>query len=913
MSSSSLSIGNESPDRSSLDSGVIGTQPAAAVEQPGSAPQIPGYRVVRPLGGGGQGSVWQAVALDGARKVALKVIRPERMGDERVRARFRQERRILELLDHRNIVRVLDHGELPGGALWHATEYVSGKPLHEYVNELDEAAIREGGRRRCGTFPLETVLRLFSRVCDAVHTAHQVGVIHRDLKPSNVLVDDGGEPHVLDFGVARPPRAEDPEALTLTGEFVGSVTWASPEQVSGGAGAVDERSDVYSLGLVLYHLLTGAYPYDVTGGAATVFDRIRHADPTPPGAYATFIDDELQTVILKCLAKERERRYATAAELRDELERYLRREPIRAKGENSWYALRKFVSRNVALSSGAAVAFVLSLAFGAAMWGLYAQQLAATRRAESAEQDARHSEARALAAERESKRQLAETHAQAARLASQRGDWRAALHNYECALSLGHPDEIRMRLGALAAHDALKHNEETARAIDALLAREDLGPYAAQAWLWRGYVDLLSGDDPESALEAVETALKLEADLNPGDAAFARGLIAERMPDAVASFREALRVDPFHRRARGMLGASLLVSGDRPAAEQELLIAAEMFPEDFEVRCSLAIALALQRRPEEALAELERVRGQVDEALIADFASLVTLLDGALKPFDTWTPLNPGGGDTVRFVTTAAALVARLVRAAPTLEGDARSATSLLIRALPPAGRALWSDRFAAMMALLSGTDDVIERFERIVDASPDGMSYLFYGGALLAADRSAEAADALWEAAQRPAILDIRRVALLSAMTAELSYLRLPPAGRSGFERCEQALRVLGAVHEERMLTPEIAWVAIAGARDLGAIALAREMAEEALREAPRDGRCAEELALTHLADGAYGPAILAAARAMEINPASVRARGALDQAAARLGRIGPPGNEVSLEEFRLVGCADNAFGDSE
>lgn len=913
MSSSSLSMGSEPADRSSSASGAVGAQTAAAAAPPALAPQVPGYRVVRPLGTGGQGSVWQAVALEGAQKVALKVIRPERISDERVRARFRQERRILELLDHRNIVRVLDHGELPGGELWHATEYVSGKPLHEYVNQLDQAAIREGGRRRSGAFPLATVLRLFARVCDAVHTAHQVGVIHRDLKPSNILVDEAGEPHVLDFGVARPPRSEDPEALTLTGEFVGSVTWASPEQVSGDPAAVDERSDVYSLGLVLYHLLTGAYPYDVTGGAATVFDRIRHADPTPPRAYATFIDDELQTITLKCLAKERERRYQTADELRDELERYLRREPIRAKGESTWYALRKFVSRNLALSTGVAVAFVLSLGLGAAMWGLYARQLFETQRAERAEQDARRSETRALAAEHEAKRQLAETYAQAARLASQRGDWRAALQSYESAMALGHPDEIRMRLGTLAAHDALKHNEATDQAIDALLARDDLGPYAAQAWLWRGYVDLLSGYDQESAREAVVTALNSESALDPADAAFARGLIAERMPDAVASFREALSVDPFHRRARGMLGASLLVSGDMPAAEQELLIAAEMFPGDFEVRCSLAIARALQRRPEEALAELERVRGQVDEALIADLASLITLLDGAIQSFDTWTPLDPGGADTVEFITIAAALVAKLTRAAPNLVGDPQAVTSLLGRALPPAGRALWIDRFAAMMALLSGTDDVVERFERIVDTSPDGMSYLFCGGAMLAADRSAEAADALWEAAQRPAILDIRRIALLSAMTAELSHLRLPPPGRSGFERREQALRVLRVVHEEGMLTPDIAWAAIAGARDLGAVTLAREMAEEALREAPQDARCAEELALTHLADGAYGPAILAAARALEIEPGSARARGVLDQAAARLGRIGPPGRDVSLEDFRLVGCGGDAPRESE
>ncbi|MEP0845375.1 MAG: serine/threonine protein kinase [Phycisphaerae bacterium] len=339
--------------------------------------------MVRRLGQGGQGTVWQAIHEASRRKVALKLIRPEALSDPRARARFEQEYETLRQLSHPNIVAVLARGELPGGALWHATEYISGYALHEFVHELDRSALDgRGGLESRRAFPLREVLGLFIRICDAVQAAHAVGVIHRDLKPTNVLVDERGEPHLLDFGLARPATRASPDAVTLTQEFLGSPTWASPEQVEARPALIDVRTDVYALGIMLYHCLTGRFPYDVSGPLAQVFDQIRRADRVRPGAHATFIDRELDAVILKAIARDRSERYASAQDLADELRRYLSGRPVQARGDSRWYRTVKFVRRHWAAAAATTAVLVLTIVYAATMSVMFVRQRAATARAE---------------------------------------------------------------------------------------------------------------------------------------------------------------------------------------------------------------------------------------------------------------------------------------------------------------------------------------------------------------------------------------------------------------------------------------------------------------------------------------------------------------------------------------------------
>ena len=169
--------------------------------------------------------------------------------------------------------------------------------------------IKTGGFLSASGLPAITpLLLLFEKICGAVNYAHQRGIIHRDLKPSNIRVDAAGEPHVLDFGLSkvelREPAARSRPTVTLAGQFMGSLPWASPEQTEGQPGQVDIRTDVYALGVLLYQLLTGRFPYEVAGPFSEVIDRIKHIPPTRPSSVRREVDDELETIVLKTLAKE---------------------------------------------------------------------------------------------------------------------------------------------------------------------------------------------------------------------------------------------------------------------------------------------------------------------------------------------------------------------------------------------------------------------------------------------------------------------------------------------------------------------------------------------------------------------------------------------------------------------------------
>ena len=321
---------------------------------------IPGYELVRRIGGGGQGTVYEAVQSSTGRRVALKVIRSDRASSSRWR-RFEREVRLLARLQHAHIVTVYDSGHTDD-CLYFAMELVDGQRFNEYVHHagLD--------RRRS--------LTVFAEVCDAVHAAHQRGVMHRDLKPANILVDDAGVPHVLDFGLAKLILESDDEtrsdaALTQDGQFLGTIGWASPEQVQGDPEDVDIRTDVYSLGVILFELLTGIPPYDTNRPLREAIDNIIHVQPERPSTLDRAIDDDLETIALRCLAKEPDRRYGSVGELASDLRRYLTGEPIEAKRDSRLYVLRKTLFRHRVIVAIATTALLFGLGFGVVMTGLY--------------------------------------------------------------------------------------------------------------------------------------------------------------------------------------------------------------------------------------------------------------------------------------------------------------------------------------------------------------------------------------------------------------------------------------------------------------------------------------------------------------------------------------------------------------
>ncbi len=309
---------------------------------PEGAPRLAGYRIVGEAGVGAQGVVYRAVQESTAREVAIKVVAG---GDDGWRSR--REAEIVGALRHPGIVMVHEAREVGDGRTAIVMEYVEGAPIDLWARPVS-------GTPRAR----DEALRMFAGVCAAIHHAHLNGVIHRDIKPQNILVRKAGSPVVLDFGVARRGGA----LRTHAGELAGTPAYASPEQVGGDPNAVDALTDVYSLGVLLYTLLTGALPYALEGSLLEMAATIREAEPTPMRRLDPTIPAELEMVVGRAMQKDKRDRYQSAAALGSDVERFLRGLPVEACGESAWYLTRKLVSRHRWRVVGGVAAALLALA-----------------------------------------------------------------------------------------------------------------------------------------------------------------------------------------------------------------------------------------------------------------------------------------------------------------------------------------------------------------------------------------------------------------------------------------------------------------------------------------------------------------------------------------------------------------------
>lgn len=385
--------------------------PASIHQASGPIPQqIGSYRIIRKIGEGGMGSVYEAEQENPRRRVALKVIKHGFASAQALR-RFELEAQLLGRLQHAGIAQVYEAGTADTGLgpqPFFAMEFIDGAALLEYAD-----------RQQLGT---RQRLELMARICDAVQHAHLKGIIHRDLKPGNILVTDdvttgltasgerytqsrransfnvlsmGAQPKILDFGIARATDS-DIQATTMqtnVGQIIGTLPYMSPEQVAADPQALDTRSDVYALGIIAFELLTGRLPYEIQNKMIHEAVRtIREEEPPPLSTINRVYRGDVETIVAKALEKEKTRRYQSAAELADDIRRYLRDEPIVARPPSTIYQIKKFAARNRALVGGVVAVFVV----------LVAGTVISTReyfKAAAARDDARRERDRAVEAE----------------------------------------------------------------------------------------------------------------------------------------------------------------------------------------------------------------------------------------------------------------------------------------------------------------------------------------------------------------------------------------------------------------------------------------------------------------------------------------------------------------------------------
>ena len=557
------------------------TAPAEQPIAPGAV--IGRYALVRFISEGGMGEVWQAERRDTFRqRVAIKFMHAGRASPREALARFELEREVLAALDHPNIARIFDGG-MHHGRPWFAMEYVDGVPITDFCDRGQGCDLADR-------------LVLFHQVCDAVTHAHRRGIIHRDLKPSNILVcqGTGGTPvvKVIDFGIAKAmtSRLLIGEGITQEHRPIGTFEYMSPEQADPMGRDIDSRTDVYSLGVVLYELLAGVKPFDLQRRAEVEARRIvlEEEAPTPSLRLSTVasrdsgsalrisrarrdevhrligrLRDELEWIPLMAIRKDRERRYSSPEELSRDIDNYVSGRPLLAAPESAWYRVRKFVRRRRAvLSALGAVACALVIGTALALW----QWSLATR-------------------ERNAARQSQEFI----------GDL------FRPQVDLGRPAEVvdLIRLGGQSAESRFSDDPASYAWVLTVMAE---GAVVAEEWT-------LAGDLSERGMTAAEAGGRRDLRDRCDGIRLESGYRSGSSADPVLALKEALRALPDPEsdsslRLRNQLAGALKWQGDLDAADREygLVLAA------YEERDGEGSWHALQARHNMNLVELARWR-----------------------------------------------------------------------------------------------------------------------------------------------------------------------------------------------------------------------------------------------------------------------------------------------------------------
>ena len=439
------SVATESTAGELIDYACTQASCATRAHMPSGTSDLPenffaGYTLRGRIDRGGQGAVYEAIEHSTGRRVAIKVLRSGPFSSVTERMRFDREIRILAELQHPHIVTIHSSGEVEDHR-YYVMDFIAGRTLDHFVQEED--------------LSIDAVLALFLEICEAVHAAHLRGIVHRDLKPSNIRVDEYGKPHVLDFGLAKPildTAAGESQEATMSGYFVGSLPWAAPEQLSTASDAIDLRTDVHGLGLLLYAMLAKSPPFTHSASLPDVMDDILEREPPPLSSINPRVDDELNTIVSMCLQKDPNRRYQIAGDLARDIERYRAGEPIEAKRDSAAYLLIKTLRRHRLLVAMATAMLLLTIGYGVTVSVLYSEATASEHLAERRAQDASEKYSLARDALEFVVGEVSENLADAPRAVAVRQRILEGAFDRLSALTGQHGDDPRLRLDLMRTH-----------------------------------------------------------------------------------------------------------------------------------------------------------------------------------------------------------------------------------------------------------------------------------------------------------------------------------------------------------------------------------------------------------------------------------------------------------------------------
>ncbi len=628
------------------------------------------YRLCELLGRGGMGAVFKAERIDGelSQIVAIKIVERGWLAPQALE-RFRQERQILSSLVHPNIAQLLDGGTREDGLPYLVMEYVEGQRLDQYCAQHDLGIT---GR-----------LRVFLPLCDAVEYAHRKLVVHRDLKPSNVLVTAEGSPKLLDFGVA---KAIDQGAGGRTQTLVLTPDFASPEQVRGEE--VTTATDVYGLGAVLYHLLTGQSPHSVDGLSLKEMERaICEAGPARPSLHNPVLQGDLENILLKALHPEPGARYASARQVSEDIERFLEHRPVIATAPRWWYRTRRFVQRHAVGSIAAGLA-------GAAILAGVGVSIYEARRAQHRFDQVRELANQSIFDFERLIRDVPGTLAARQKMA-------ATARNYLASLAGDAKGDKTLMRELAESHFLLSRAEFSAGQSEAAL--KDLQEAGA---LLRGIHDDCCGQPPQKLLYIRVLADLSRARMDARDSGGARTISA----DALRLARAWIRTSPGQGEARRALMTAVAADGMLAQAQGNLTEARQLFRESTHFGAPLVAEnpadeeLAYQQaRSLYLLANLERLLQQGEAARDAAFESK-RMLDRLLEKHPEngrWQQLR------VMAVSTLADAVHLMAAQNPSLEPRAldfaRQAYELAkTNSERNTGDSNWADQFAVTTTMLA-------------------------------------------------------------------------------------------------------------------------------------------------------------------------------------------------------------------